>query len=358
MRFNIKNLIKFKIIDRTSKLNKIFSTFEKQYNNFLIYDDPPEYDLILTIGKYRPNLDGCYNCGNGKFYFKEDYICVPCETYKGARWGFQINGLNEKETKIDIECNELGRIFIQGYIIDFMIHLKLLKKGYPIIHASSVKKENHGYLFASRGGGGKTTISLGMAFLGFEFMSDNFTIIHEGNIIAFSTPLNLFTYNISSEIIKKMTVSEQRLFKLKEVAFKLTNGYAKFFTKIDPVRIFNQIGDEAMLDCGFIIIPKKGDNNISISKIDFLEFVQRNLFNQKMEFPQFDRLNAEYSYYYPDSEFSRHWIEYKKKLMVNLNNRIPYYRIDAPVGVNKLLIEKIVRFIEKDRLDNYDINNR
>jgi len=341
-RFSIGDLLRFRIIDRSGRLNRIFSTFNQQYENFITNDASEEYDLTINIGSYRPELKGCYASGDGKFYFKENYLHVPHESLKGAKWGFEIKGLNEKKTEINVDCNELGRIFIEGYVIDFMIHLKLSEIGYPIIHASSVKKANRGFLFASRGGGGKTTVALRLASSEFDFMGDNYTILHNGTLIGLPTSLNIFTYNISPRIMEKMSTKERRMFKLKGGLYNATGGYAKFFTKINPQRIFEQIGGSAKLDLGFFLLPTKQNGNIDIKEIEASEFARRNLFNQKLEFPHFDRYIREYSFFFPEADFSRHWEGYSVAIVNHLSKNARYYLVTVPVRFDDSVMRRIL----------------
>jgi len=341
-RFTISDLLRFRIIDKTGRLSRIFSTFNQQYENFITDDRSERYDLTITIGEYRPELEDCYSSGDGQFYFKEDYLHVPHESLKGAKWGFEIKGLNEKETEININCNELGRIFIEGHVIDFMIHLKLLKMGYPIIHASSVKKNDQGFLFASRGGGGKTTIALRLASSGFDFMGDNYTMLHNDAVIGFPTSLNIFTYNISPRIMERMSAKERRWFKLKGGLYDATGGYAKFFTKINPQRIFEQTGGSAKLGLGFFLLPTKRSGNIDIREIDVSEYARRNLFNQKLEFPYFDRYISEYSFFFPEAGFSKHWDEYLVAITNHMSKDAHYYLITVPVKLNNSVVERIL----------------
>jgi hypothetical protein len=236
-----------------------------------------------------------------------------------------------------------------------MIHLKLLKMGHPIIHASSVKKADRGFLFASRGGGGKTTVALRLASSGFDFMGDNYTMLHNNAVLGFPTSLNIFTYNLSPRIKERMSARERRIFKLKDGLCKVTGGYAKFFTKINPQRIFERIGDSANLDSGFFLLPTKKSENIDIREIDVSEYARRNLFNQKLEFPYFDRYIREYSFFFPEADFSRHWENYLVAIKNHLSKDAHYYIITVPLRFDDLVMKRILSKISDRTSEQGDI---
>ena len=53
------------------------------------------------------------------------------------------------------------------------------------MHASCIDLNNSGLVFVARGGGGKTSISTHLINKGFNFISDNYTIIKNGKGIGF-----------------------------------------------------------------------------------------------------------------------------------------------------------------------------
>lgn len=344
--FSIHNILNFVVIDRAGYFNQIFNNFDVHYANFVTDGKIEDCDLIIEIGKFKPDLDNTYVVGDGKYYFGEDYLYIHNESYKGAKWRFQVQGLNDGTTIAKIDCNALGRIFITGNVIDFLIHLKLLESGYPIIHASSVSKNGKAFAFSSRGGGGKTTIALELASTGFSFIGDNYVIIHEGKVLSFPTSLSIFTYNITPMITKNLRFEEKVMLTLKKIVYKGTRGYAKFFTKINPNRILNVI-PSSELRTFFLLVPHTNllYNQVAINEINRNEAINRIIYNQMIEFPPFTRHIEEYSYFFPGSSFSLHWKKYRESLHKNLMENIKFYEIQVPPRYHKITFEKIFEVI-------------
>lgn len=349
MSYSIDNVLNFIVIDRTKFTNRIFNTFDKHYENFVSSHDLEDCDLIIEIGKFKPNLDNSYNVGDGKYYFQEEYMYISKEQYKGAKWKFEINGLNSSQTTVKIDCNTLGRIFITGNVIDFLIHLKLLQKGYTIIHASAVANGENAFIFSGRGGGGKTTIALEMITQGLSLLGDNYLILNKGEAIAFPTSLSIFNYNLAPIISKSISSKEKIELKIKSALYKLSGGYAKFFTKVNPKRISDLISSSKIKQV-FLIIPSTRSLNtpITVEDIRYQDLIAQMKYNLMLEFPFFNKYIEEYSYLFPQSYFSLHWDKYTESLIDNLPNTVKYSKIIVPTTYNKSIFSKIAKMANSD----------
>lgn len=329
--YSINNIINFVVIDKKNSFNRLFDSFDIHYENFRIEKEPENIDLIIEIGHFKPNLTDCYEVGLGRLFFRKDWMYISAEKYKGAKWRFEVDGFEKEKTIVRIDCNSLGRIFITGYVIDFLIHLKLLRKGFPIIHASAVSKNDNGLILSSSGGGGKTTIAINMTTQDSNFLGDNYVMIHRGEIFAFPTSLSIFTYNLSPIILKALYRKERLFFKLKKWLEKITQGHVKIFTKINPNRVFQNMIEKSKFKYGFFLNRKSGSTNIYIiDKIDKSDFITRMIFNQKLEFNIFDKYINEYSYFFPDTSIASHWEKYGQSLSENLQGNGEYYDITLP----------------------------
>ncbi|WP_206203429.1 hypothetical protein, partial [Thermococcus sp. GR7] len=128
--------------------------------------------------------------------------------YKLLKWAIEIKNfekMNDKPIEVNLTISpSILRLFnmsytlLEGFIVDAFIHYVLTEKGYNLLHASCVAKDDRGIAFIARGGGGKTTLSLNLLRSGFRFVSDNFTILlSNSKVKGFVEPLNIFTYNLS-----------------------------------------------------------------------------------------------------------------------------------------------------------------
>jgi len=332
------------IVDRTKF--EIFDTLYTHYKNFEVKNKPEKVDLIFNLGNFKPDIEGKYQVGYGKYYVGEDYFYVKKEEYKGAKWKFEINGINENITEVNIYFNPSGRIFITGNVIDFMIHFKLTNKSYPIIHASGISKNGNGIAFSGRGGSGKTSIAFEFLNNEFDFLGDNYIILNKGNIFSFPTSLSLFTYNLNDMILNKLNFNEKVSINLKNFLYNLSGGYVKFFTKINPKRIHSVLSSSS-LDKVFLIQPIENFNKqISIEEMEREMAIKKILYNQMLEFTFFNQYIEIYSFFYPDKKLSKHWDLYKNSISKNLSEEIKFYEISLSSEFNKgEIVDQIKEYI-------------
>jgi hypothetical protein len=346
--FSIHDIMNFAVVDHTGYFNRRFNTFDTHYENFISERRLDECDLIIELGKFEPNLKNTYVVGGKKYYFSEDSLYVSRESYKGGKWKLQVHGINNGKTIAKIDCNALGRLTIPGHVIDFLIHLKLLEKGYPIIHASAISKNGVAFAFSSRGGGGKTTVALELASNGFKLLGDNFVMIHEGQVFAFPTSLSIFTYNLAPIVASNLNFKEKMSLTSKKILHKGTMGYAKIFTKINPKKIFPDIDSSSKLHNAFLLIPHTHNVNekILVNEMDFHEFVNKIGYNQMLEFPYFCRYIEEYSYLFPQAELSLHWEKYKDSINNNFPKDSIYYKVTVPKRFNSNVFKSIGELVD------------
>jgi len=346
--YSVHDFMHFAIVDRSGYFNRIFDSFGTHYSNFKSERSIERCDLIIEIGRFKPDTETTYSVGDGKYLFGEDYLYIGKESYKGAKWRFQVQGLRGQKTVAKIHCNMTGRIFVTGNVIDFLIHLKLMEKGYPIVHASAVSKDGRSCAFSSRGGGGKTTVAMELASNGFNFIGDNYVMIHHGKIFSFPTSLSIFTYNLAPIIADTLNTKQRTSLAVKKMIHKATKGYAKIFTKINPKQVFGEITTSSELSAGFLLIPHTGNSGdqVQIEEIDLLEFVSTILSNQILEFTFFCRYIEEYSFFFPNSHLSLHWDKYKELLENNLSGKSRYYKIIVPRRYTNNVFTRILELVE------------
>lgn len=314
---------------------------EVQYRNFES-EKTDNSDFTVYIGKFTPTNHNCYIVD--KYYVKKHYFYCKQDAYKAAKWEFEISKSEKNGTIIRISSNLVGELFISGFIMDSLIRFKMNEKGYSIVHASCVSKNNQAFLFPASSGGGKTTTALYFVEKRFDFLGDNFVILHDGNVLSFLSSLSIFTYNLASVIEKNLGTKKKIILSLKHLLYRATSGYIKIFTKINPKDAFpNLIANESKLNYVLLLIPKQ---NFRIKRIGKDELINHLITNQKSEFFPFFKYMLEYSYIFPDSEIGSYWEKYKENLRNNLPEDIPFYKIEVPQRYDKEVFEKILEVIK------------
>lgn len=343
--YNIHNIIKFKIDDKQHLLFKdILGNPFEEYQNYLEDEDINDKDLDFSINIVDDlyHQEGCYILDD-KYYIKKRYIFTN-DHYKIAKWIIEINQIDDK-ISLKLKPNRVARLFITGFFVDFLIQYILTQKGYSIIHSSGLSREGNSILFSGRGGSGKTSIAMHIidSDNSFRFLGDDFMIIKTGVSFPYITPLNLFSYNVSPFLLKKFNRHQKITFKLKNYLHALSFGYAKFFTKLNPMDSFSEsISTKSKISNIFLIIPtnKKETRSefIDLSKEKAIKFLINNL---KLDSWYVPKYFIQYGFLYPDDKFSQFWEKYEEQLYVNLPDDIIFKKIELPRSVTweQLFIE-------------------
>lgn len=357
--FSIHDILRFVVLDKTGYFNRLFDTLSTHYACLRSDGKVENCDLTFELGEFKPDLENKYVVGDGEYYLDKNYLCVAEESFKSAKWTFEVRGFDGGKTYAKINCNTLGRLFITGNVVDFLIHSAMMEKGYPVIHASSVSGNGSAFAFSSRGGGGKTTIALELVARGFDLIGDNYTIIHDGEVFSFPTALSIFTYNLSPLIVRNLKVRQKVELDIKRTIHKATMGYAKFFTKINPKRVCSNIVSSSKLSAALLLMPHTdiSDEQVLIQRISLDEFAKSILYNQMLEFSLFNKCVNEYSYLFPQADFSLHWQRYETSLKRNLKHDVLYYKVVVPQTYRKDVFEKIMHLIENIEHDEYSIHS-
>ena len=340
--YNIHDIVKFKIVN-TNHFKWRFSNIYVAYKNFET-ERMDNLDFIVYLGKFTPSHQNCYIINN-KYYVKKDYFYCKRDSYKFGKWEFEMSGFENGITTVRVSSNFIGYMFMSGFIIEFLIQYKLNEKGYPIVHASCVSRNNRGFLFSARSGGGKTTIAMNLVEKGFNILGDNFVILHQGDVLSYFSLLNIFTYNLAPIVKRNFGTKNKVILGLKELFYKATLGYIKIFTKVNPKEIFPELTvEETKLNTVFLLLPGRG---MKIEKISKGELINHLVMNQKLDTLSFLEYISEYSYVLPESKLATHWKRYEENLKANLPDNIPFYKVEVPQKYDKKVFEKILEVISK-----------
>ncbi len=332
--FNIHDIVKFKINDTQKRLfkNLLGNPFE-EYSNYHSNEITDEnLDFIVNVVDKLEKRPDCFILDD-KYYIDKGYIYTT-DSYKIAQWIIEIIKENNSYT-LNIKANRTARLFISGFFIDFFIQYILTQKGYSTVHSSGVSHNGNSYLFSGRGGSGKTSIAIHLVSTeeSFQFMGDDFIILKDEYAFPFITPLNLFTYNINSFLINKFNNRQKCSFFLKNILFMLTFGYAKFFTKLNPMLIFpEKISSHEKISNIFIILPtnQEGIHEANVTQLGKKEVIQYLVNNMKMDSWYIPKYFIQYGFLFPTDEFSTYWQDYENNLINNLPKITNCYKVVLP----------------------------
>ena len=332
LNYNIHDILTFQILrnrrrDFMKDLNLEFTFFETKEE----IDDP---DIVLNIGKFTPSNEGCYVVDH-KYHIKENYFY--CKDSEGkARWEVEILGFEDGKTTINFDGTVFGlpsflipEFLPQNLLLRPLIEYKLAKKGYFLIHAGAVSKNNKAYLLEGRGGAFKTTLAMDFVRRGgFEFMADDRVIIHKDKVLSFPFHLILFTFRV-----KHLPTENPRGFWDKVRMVKYLWNNSKYAT--NEVKMANSSTLRVLLS-----IVKTNKEAISIREANLKETVNKLIVSMEMEmvysprmmgmsFGRYFKYMQAYSFVFPESEVATYWDNLERKLCEVLE-KIPIYEVEIP----------------------------
>ena len=349
LNYNIHDVLTFQIIrnkrkDFVKDLNLEFSFFETK-------EDINNPEIILNIGKFEPSNNNCYVIGH-KYHIKNNYFY--CKDSDGkARWEVEIFGFEDGKATINFEANVFGlpsflipEFLPQNLILRPLIEYKLAQKGYFLIHAGAVSKNNKAYVLEGRGGAFKTTLAMDFVRReGFEFMADDRVIIHEDKVMSFPFHLSLFRFRV-----KHLPTEDPRGFldKIRMVKYLWNNSeYAN-----NDVRLANSSTLRALLS-----IVKTNKEKIGVREANLEEIINKLIRSMEMEmvysprmmgmsFGRYLRYMQAYSFVFPNSQVATYWDDLKGGLAKTLRN-VPIFGVKIPKKYDLKVFNRINERIKK-----------
>lgn len=339
--YNIHNFVKFKI---QYDEKWVFNNILEHYGGYISekVEDP---DFIVKLGTYRPSekvlLDKQFFCTDERYIMGPNYFECLSDTYKIAKWSFRLTNLSGTIIA-EIGANAAGYLYMAGLVIDLLIEVFSCMKHAPMLHASYTAQNNNGLLIAARGGGGKTSLALHLVEeYGFKLLSDNFTIIHQGEGWGYQTPLNVFGYNINSEIKSSFTTNKKLEFFAKRMLYLLSGGYFKLFTRVNPQVLYHgKMVDSCQIKAMILLIPYTG-KEVKIEEALLPDILSQLVINQKLDFQYYHDYALEHQFFF-DAPIFRHWERYSLELLNNLGEGLKVYKVLVPVGKPQPYAEEIL----------------
>lgn len=336
--YSIHDIVTFKVVGRVSR------RMAMEYQN-LESEGVDHPDFTVYLGNFTAAREDCQLL-DSKYFVKYDYFYCE-DSYKIGRWKLEVSGFESRNIIVRLRTNIVGSIaadmFICAYIIDPLIRFVMNQKGYSAVHAAAVSKDGQAYLFPGQSGVGKTTTITYFTQEGFDFLGDDFVILHNGHVFSWLTPLNIFAYNLSPIIKTNMGASDRVIIELKNVFYQATFGYIKIFSKLNPRDAFPTGGESELGATFFLVQGEKFD----LSKMDRAELIEHLFINYEMEsFPSY-RYMLEYTYAFPDSNIAAYWESYKANLKQNLPDNLPVYRVEVPKKYTRETFENILKAVDK-----------
>lgn len=307
MNYNIHNLVRMQV-NGDFKLKPLDMEFE-----YFRTDDDIEPDIVVNIGKFKPNNENCHQIDND-YFVKENYLY-----HKGKDWEVEIRGFEKGTTTVNYNGHLLTNVKypscpLTDHVLLPIIQRKLMEKGYFLTHCAGVGNVllvGHAHSF-------KTTIAMRLSHEANDSLGDDYVIIKDKKMFSFPRFPSVFNYRWRYKTDEKLNLFD----KIKIILLPLkSNAFGKY-SEIKKI----------------IFLTRMTQNAFVVSNSTKTEAKKRIMINQELE----DSYNV-YKLYTNVYKSIYDFKEPKPKIEID---GLPAYI----VRFSENNIDKVVDFIEKDAL--------
>lgn len=344
LNYNIHDALKFKIV--RNRRHAILKNINSPFSFFETDEDIDNPDITLNGGEFVPSNNDCY-VEEHKYHIKENYFY--CKDSEGrARWEVEIFGFEEGSTIINFngKCYGAGYLLLdliaQEMFLMPMIMYRLCEKGYYLIHAGGVSNDNRAYVFAGRGGSSKTELVMDFVRSGFDYLGDDWVIIHKDKVLPSPKHFPAFVFSLKTERLPTES-SSTVMDKIRYLNFLRKNlSYDSEVLKVNNLSVLKAL----------FFIVKTNKEAISRKNIDLKEAISKLIANNQIEmianpsimgreFGRYHNYMLAYSFVFPDSQIAAYWDSFREGIGKNLS-KVPIYEVELPQKYDSGVFESIL----------------
>jgi hypothetical protein len=149
-----------------------------------------------------------------------------------AKWRAGMSEAAGRPARLYFHGSRLSRFIVSKWIVEPALRVEAEKKGAVMVHAACISDGENAVLVAGPGGAGKTTWVLEWLAAGHPYMSDDFTLIKDENVLAYVTPLRLGARNIlANKVLENMSGTDKARIFARTALRRALLGRAKFYFK-------------------------------------------------------------------------------------------------------------------------------
>jgi hypothetical protein len=184
----------------------------------------PEIEIVVAPFEVAPRA--AVRVADG--IFAADDLLYGADRHKVARWRWAIQGLAQPTTTIYFWGGPFSLGFLQHRYVDQLIRLKLAQRGATLVHGCCLAAEGRALLMPALMHTGKTTIALHLVRRGWQFQSDDYTIVSAaGETLSYPRRLH-FSSHVKEqypEALATISARRRRSMALKQAIYLLTLRY-------------------------------------------------------------------------------------------------------------------------------------
>ncbi len=231
--------------------------------------------------------------------------------HKTVTWRVAVWGLDDATTHVAFRgAGQMAVSFLQTFYVEPLLRLKVLQKGYALVHACAVMRGRKVIIFAGGSGVGKTTIALRQIARGKGVLGDNYVVISpSGEASTVHRRMRLYSdLSRSNPAVYRSLPGRHRLrLRAHGVIKTFSRGFANLPHRLSVRELAPAAADAAAgggpLDSVYVLTRGSGSELVGPRPLDLDEVVRRVQEYNIAEAVYVRRLLATYLAKHPDSAF-------------------------------------------------------
>ncbi|MBN1993407.1 MAG: hypothetical protein JW953_11960 [Anaerolineae bacterium] len=299
-------------------------------------------DIVLEIGDFEPDKQGCYLVDH-QFFVRENYFYCK-DAYRTAHWQVEIKGFEYGKTCIRISgtYKSLKQIlapgmFWESLLLKQIVAYRLSQKEYFLVHGAAASKDGRAVILFGRGGTYKTTLLMTLLRQsnGWRIMGDDTVIVGDGQVFSFPALAGIFAFRYKYLPTETLSTFDR---------FRLLLFLMRFKSKDLPT--INQSCLTSIIQC-----KVSSDHKISLNELEIGNNLSQLVAVSAAEdhsnynighIGVYPRYVEAYTYVFPDNSLSKRWKDAQAQLnqvknvrsfVLNLPNLAKPYHFSNAVEV-------------------------
>jgi hypothetical protein len=200
------------------------------------------------------------------------------DRHKVARWRFAIQGLNDQMTRLYFSGGPFSLGFLHHRYVEQLMRYKLAQRGYTLVHGCCLVRGGRAVLLPGLMHTGKTSIALHLVRRGWQFQSDDYTIVGGERTHCYPRRLH-FSSHVKErypEALETLKPRHHIEMTIKQAIHRLTFGYGSLSQALSIEELVPDvvIADTARLDQVLLLSTHTGsrlEGPIPVTTTDALD---------------------------------------------------------------------------------------
>ena len=298
-------------------------------------------DLEIAVGPFEMPRGDRVLLSNRAYTVGSDW-CAFTSAYRCVRWKTMLRNVEGRPLRVELAGGRLaGRVFLLKILIPLIRHL-LHRSNATLVKASAVAEAERATILAGWSGSGKTSAALALVEVGFDYLSDTFSILAaDGAVHPMPLLVHLFGRNVTASVRSRLAGRRKCESAIKNVLFRATRGAVNLSVTLPFKELFpeRKVAPSAKIE-RFVLLSPHSENPPAIKPLkDKGTALKRVLCTEKFESADFELARLAYLHVNPDGAFAGYWEDAARILRAALEKaRLAELSYSGPLDAGALAL--------------------